>query len=609
MPAFEPSPEVLLRRKERAEAEQRRAEKNAKKAPASNTIHKKVPDMPLDSNSVAARRLAAKRGQPVGQPRAEQSSFADFSSVEMPINPAVHQSTSASQYAESLFFSGENSQAAFVESDSFSAFASHIHDDAFTTSSDVFNSFSAPSSSDPVASTGFDAFNTNISATSFDATVAFAASTGSGGFDAFSPSDNAFASAVHDGFSSEPFPPSSAFPSDDGFGSIAVNGGFGSGNDGFGGDRGVFGGNGFPVSEGFSEFGSLPTAESNRSSYGGDDAFASSAFSVTEATEKLSSLAPFDTFHVTNRASSGFSAFDDKVDAFNVSAAFDAFGSPASSPSRAADVFGSNFSSAFPTSPAPASSNFSPSPAISRPSEDILDVFNTKIAQKTPLKKSATPSVASNSAFKQSPEAPDLLGPIDLLSSDLLGNVASTTASSVPHTPTLISDLLNDNNFSCTSLLKPQRSKADEHLLSLFDQPSAPRDAFASLGGNVVPTISPQPFRIGNASMGHVPMGMQNAPVLPPMLSSLVANVQAQGMQGPPRNPFAMGGGPHPVMGAMAGMNSPMMGGAMMGGAMSGSTPVQPNSGKLMPTRGLQYESVGPGKSRDAFSDLSSFPK
>ena len=77
-------------------------------------------------------------------------------------------------------------------------------------------------------------------------------------------------------------------------------------------------------------------------------------------------------------------------------------------------------------------------------------------------------------------------------------------------------------------------------------------------------------------------------PQLPGMFSSLVQSAQAQGFRSPPHNPFAPS-------------SSQQLG-------PPNSAAVVANSGKLMPTRGIQYADAGPA-GRDPFDTLAQFPK
>ena len=145
---------MLLKRQEREQAEKRRAEKNARKVVAPAPTHRRVVEAPLDRNSVAARRLAAKRGQPVGQPRV-QSDFADFSS-----SPS---SSASSATAESLFFSDSDFSSSSFSASFSSSFAGEQGGfDAFGTSVVA----SASSSASFGSSGGFTAFDAGASGTS-----------------------------------------------------------------------------------------------------------------------------------------------------------------------------------------------------------------------------------------------------------------------------------------------------------------------------------------------------------------------------------------------------------------------------------------------------------
>eukprot|EP01038_Epipyxis_sp_PR26KG_P007941 gene7941-10775_t len=180
LPSYELSSEALQRRQDRIAANKVRESKNVVKKVAPAPIQKKV--LPLDSSSVAARRLAAKRG---GNSALTPGGTTPFSPNNNKIESADiffanendgNQSTIA-DFADFDNTVGEvnrlsNDLVPNFESDQFNSFQAQPYTTfpIITTNDNLFDAFEEgfPSAGSQAVSSAFDPFSTNPSTISFD---------------------------------------------------------------------------------------------------------------------------------------------------------------------------------------------------------------------------------------------------------------------------------------------------------------------------------------------------------------------------------------------------------------------------------------------------------
>lgn len=205
LPFIEVPEEARIRRQERIENEQRRAQIiAARKKAAQQPLQR--PQGPLDASSVAARRLAAKRGQAVdgGLAPVSQRDFGSPtpSSAAKSGNPFGGDSGFGSAGAGNDFFGAGSTSSSTAEDLFFSSDSAHtdLHvqeGKVSASSSDFFGSGSNIHSSQTTSNSDFDPFSTTVTSAAFPSS-----SVGTSHSDGFSSAGSNF----------DPFDSSSSLP-------------------------------------------------------------------------------------------------------------------------------------------------------------------------------------------------------------------------------------------------------------------------------------------------------------------------------------------------------------------------------------------------------------